>query len=94
MSPKAQYRAVPPILRRTVTMHSKMSKMQEPPPTSSASAREKIALGRQSANPSQQIQTVPGVSPLGVRTYRQRRRASASATPYPEELHKSTLGRS
>lgn len=37
MSPKVQYSAVPPMLRKTVAMHSRISKIQEPPDTSSVS---------------------------------------------------------
>lgn len=40
MSPKVQYNAVPPMLRKTVAMHSRTSKIQEPPATSSVSRRE------------------------------------------------------
>lgn len=43
MSPKVQYSAVPPMLRKTVAMHSRISKIQDPPATSSANARaEKV----------------------------------------------------
>lgn len=43
MSPKVQYSAVPPMLRKTVAMHSRISKTQEPPATSSVSIRaEKV----------------------------------------------------
>lgn len=39
MSPKVQYSAVPPMLRKTVAMHSRISKIQEPPATSSVNRR-------------------------------------------------------
>lgn len=43
MSPKVQYNAVPPMLRKTVAMQSRISKIQEPPATSSVNIRaEKV----------------------------------------------------
>lgn len=43
ISPKVQYNAVPPMLRKTVAMHNRTSKMQEPPATSSVNTRaEKV----------------------------------------------------
>lgn len=43
MSPKVQYNAVPPMLRKTVAIHSRISKIQEPPATSSENVRaEKV----------------------------------------------------
>jgi len=43
VSPKVQYNAVPPMLRKTVAMHSRISKIQEPPATSSVNIRaEKV----------------------------------------------------
>lgn len=45
MSPKVQYSAVPPMLRKTVAIHSRISKIQEPPDTSSVNKSRKGEKG-------------------------------------------------